>query len=98
MGKSRGLLGRDRLDAHAGMLFEAARLEPFMCMHTLFMRFAIDVVFVDANGKVVDILHGLKPWRMPLPRFKAKHIIEMRGGRANELGIAVGDTLEGVES
>src|SRR5690349_18980485 len=62
-GKSRGLLGRERLEPGSGMLFEAGWLEPFMCMHMMFMRFPIDVVFLNRDDVVIRINHILKPWR-----------------------------------
>src|SRR5579864_551027 len=54
-GQSRGLLGRDRLEAGHGMLFVRGRFEPFMWMHMFFMRFAIDIVFLDREDTVVRI-------------------------------------------
>jgi len=62
-------------------------------IHTFFMMTAIDVVFVSASGEVVDVIQGIKPWRLLVPRLKAKHVVEMRTGRSQELGIQKGQKL-----
>ena len=54
-----GLMGRKQLAAQTGLL-----LEPCPQIHTCFMRFAIDVVFLDGQNRVVAVLENLKPWRM----------------------------------
>ena len=55
--RRRGLLGRDSMDPSGAFL-----LSPCCAIHTAFMRFAIDVVFVDKRGSIVSILHELQPW------------------------------------
>jgi uncharacterized membrane protein (UPF0127 family) len=57
--RRRGLLGRDGLDLSAAFM-----LAPCPAVHTAFMRFAIDVVFVDREGRVRKIVRGLAPWRI----------------------------------
>ena len=57
--RRRGLLGRDGLDLSAALM-----LAPCPAVHTAFMRFAIDVVFVDREGRVRKIVRGLAPWRI----------------------------------
>jgi uncharacterized protein len=93
-GKSRGLLGRDGLDAEAGMLFEAGRLEPFMCMHMLFMRFAIDIVFLDREDTVVRINHNLRPWRISSIVWGARRALELPAGTALRSQTQVGDQIK----
>ncbi|MBY0372166.1 DUF192 domain-containing protein [bacterium] len=63
-------------------------------IHTFFMRFPIDVVFVDAGGRVVDVVEALAPWRMPLPRWSAKHCLELGARRAKAMGIREGMVLD----
>lgn len=92
-GKSRGLLGRDGLDADAGMLFEAGRWEPFMWMHMMFMRFAIDIVFLDRDGIVIAINHGLRPWRLSTLAWGARTAIELASGSAKRSETAEGDRI-----
>lgn len=92
-GKGRGLLGREGLAADAGMLFDAGRLEPFMCMHMLFMRFAIDVVFLDRASKVIRINHNLRPWRISSVVWGAHRALELPAGRASRSHTQVGDQI-----
>jgi uncharacterized protein len=92
-GKSRGLLGRDGLEAEAGMLFEAGWLEPFMCMHMLFMRFAIDVVFLNRQGKVIRINRNLRPWRISSIVWGARIALELPAGGAALSRTEVGDQI-----
>lgn len=50
-------------------------------IHTLFMRFAIDVYWLDKSLKVVDIRKGIKPWRIHIaPKCMAKYILELPSG------------------
>ncbi len=92
-GKSRGLLGRDALEAEAGMLFEAGRLEPFMCMHMMFMRFAIDVVFLNREGRVIRINHNLRPWRISSIVWGARKALELSAGAAARSQTEIGDQI-----
>jgi uncharacterized membrane protein (UPF0127 family) len=75
------------------MLFEAGRLEPFMCMHMLFMRFAIDVVFLNRTGRVVRINHNLRPWRISSIVWGAHKALELPAGGAARSGTEVGDQI-----
>jgi uncharacterized protein len=92
-GKSRGLLGRDGLEADAGMLFAAGRWEPFMWMHMLFMRFAIDIVFLDRHGTVIRINHSLKPWRLSSLVWGAHKAIELAAGATRRSQTIEGDEI-----
>ncbi len=92
-GKSRGLLGRERLDDDAGMLFEAGRLEPFMWMHMFFMRFPIDIVFIDRGDRVIRISHGLRPWRVSALVWGARRALELAAGAAQRTGTQIGDRI-----
>ena len=92
-GQSRGLLGRDHLESGHGMLFIRGRLEPFMWMHMFFMRFAIDIVFLDREDRVVHISRTLKPWRMSAVVLRARKAIELEAGAASRSDTRVGDSI-----
>jgi uncharacterized protein len=92
-GQGRGLLGRDGLEPDHGMLFVRGRFEPFMWMHMFFMRFPIDIVFLDRDDRVVWINHTLKPWRMSAIVIRARKAIELAAGIALLSGTAVGDLI-----
>jgi hypothetical protein len=85
--RRRGLLGRDSIDASGAFV-----LSPCCAIHTAFMRFAIDVVFVDKNGAIVSILHELQPWNLAV-RPRARAVIEMASGALRAHDIQVGDSL-----
>lgn len=87
LSRMRGLLGRGELAADQGLL-----LEPAGSIHTHFMRFAIDVVFLDDASRVVDLRSELPPWRMARRRG-ASAVLELRAGEAARRGIHVGDVL-----
>lgn len=53
----RGLIGLDSLPPGDGLLIERCN-----CIHTLFMRFAIDATFLDKDGNVVKVVRNIKPW------------------------------------
>ena len=86
-GRARGLLGRDGLEAGEGMLIDRAG-----SVHMFFMRFPIDVVFLDRDRKVVGVRHGLRPWRVAGAR-RAVAALELRAGTAAKAGIEVGEEL-----
>jgi len=87
-GRARGLLGRDGLEAGEGMLIDRAG-----SVHMFFMRFPIDVVFLDRDRKVVGVRHGLRPWQVAAAR-RAVAALELPAGAAAEAGIEEGDVLE----
>ena len=85
--RRRGLLGRDGLDLAAAMV-----LTPCCSIHTAFMRFPIDVAFVDREGHVTRIVHDLAPWRMAIaPRAHA--VVEFAAGSLLHRDVQVGDRL-----
>ena len=86
-GRARGLLGRDGLEPGQGMLIDRAG-----SVHMLFMRFPIDVVFVNRDWHVVAIRHNLRPWRVAGARH-AVAALELPAGAAAEAGIEEGDVL-----
>lgn len=85
--RRRGLLGRDRLDPGV-----AAILAPCNAIHTLFMRFAIDVVFVRRDGVVTKVCPDVKPWRA-VQSLRAFAAIELAAGGARQAGTHPGDRL-----
>ena len=80
----RGLLGRTGLAADEGIFFR-----PAGSIHTMFMRFAIDVVFLDRDLRVLKVTRALPPWRVAGARG-AKCVLELAAGAAN---VAPGDRL-----
>jgi uncharacterized protein len=89
--RMRGLLGRDSLAPGEGML-----LQPAPSIHTAFMRFTIDAVFVDGTLRVKKIVAGLRPWRIASAR-RSWGVLELAQGEVAQRGIALGDQLGVVE-
>jgi uncharacterized membrane protein (UPF0127 family) len=85
--RMRGLLGSDGLDAGTGML-----INPAPSVHTFFMRFPIDVVFIGREKTIVGISHNVKPWRITSAR-KAVAALELPTGTAAASGLEIGQTL-----
>jgi len=83
----RGLLGRRGLGPGEGML-----IRPAPSVHTFFMRFPIDVVFLDRSLTVVKVVHGLRAWRAAGGR-RAVAALELPAGTAVAAGIQAGDVL-----
>jgi uncharacterized protein len=84
----RGLLGRKELSASEGLL-----IRPAGSVHTLFMRFPIDVVFLDREDAVVKLVPGLRPSRLASAR-RARRVLELSDGVCARNGLAVGERLE----
>lgn len=81
----KGLMGKKQFEK--GMLFTDLTDSS---IHTMFMRFAIDVYFIDENKTVYDKV-TLKPWRFYKPKKWAKYILETR---KNKLKLNIGDKLD----
>lgn len=83
-----GLLGHSRLPVGEGLL-----LEPAWSIHTWFMRMAIDVVFVDADGCVLRVYPELPPWRLVSGTRSARTVLEFGAGTLVRTPVAPGDRL-----
>jgi uncharacterized membrane protein (UPF0127 family) len=85
--RTKGLLGRPSLPEEEGIL-----LRPASSIHMFFMRFAIDVVFLDRELRVLRVAADLGPWRMAAKRG-AKAVLELPAGRCARAGVREGDRL-----
>jgi hypothetical protein len=85
--RTRGLLGRSGLDSDEGLL-----IRPAGSVHTLFMRFPIDVVFLDRELRVLSVHAAVKPWRVAAQRG-AKATLELPAGAAARAGLDPGRQL-----
>ena len=83
----RGLLGRSGLSSGEGML-----LRPASSVHTAFMRFAIDVVFLDRANTVLKVASNVRPWRAAACRG-ARAALELPAGEAERAGLRPGVSL-----
>jgi uncharacterized membrane protein (UPF0127 family) len=86
--RMRGLLGRKKLKDQEGLL-----IVPCSSVHTIGMRYAIDVVYLDTIGKVLKTVSRLKPWRFSLCSG-ARYTLELPPGFLEQYPLEKGETLE----
>lgn len=86
--RMRGLLGTRDLPAQEGLWIHACN-----SIHTFFMSYAIDCVFVDADLKIKALKKDVKPGRLVMPIWSAQSVFELRSGQIEKLGLSVGDQL-----
>ena len=67
-------------------------LRPSPAIHTCFMRFPIDAVFLDRNLQVLGVTPSLSPWRWARRRG-ARAVLELGAGEAGRLGVRQGERL-----
>jgi hypothetical protein len=84
--RRRGLLGRDHLDG-------ALVLRPCRWVHTLGMRFPLDVAFLDGDGTVVKTMQ-MHQHRVGVPVWRASTVVEAEAGAFARWGLRVGDVVE----
>ena len=93
LSRGRGLMFASELSADSGLL-----IDPCSSIHMFFMRFAIDVLYVDRDHRIVRAQRGIKPWRMgPIHTRGAKYVIELPVGTIERSGSEIGDQLQIVE-
>ena len=90
--RSKGLLGRDGLEAGGGLW-----IVPCESVHTFFMRFPIDLVYLDRQHCVRKVRSAVGPWRLSAC-LSAHSILELPAGVIADTGTQEGDQLELLES
>jgi len=83
-----GLMGKRELDEGHGLL-----LSPCSSIHMFFMRFPLDVIFLDKSNRVTKVVSGIKPWRAALGGG-GHSALELRTGAAAAALTDVGDVIE----
>lgn len=86
--RTRGLLGRDALKDGEGLFIPRCR-----AIHTFFMRFPIDVLFVDKNNAVTKIVPCLVPFRIAVGPWRTSGALELQCGTLGEGRFDRGDTI-----
>lgn len=89
--RAKGLLGSSPPGRGEGML-----IAPCNSIHTVFMKFPIDVIFLDRRNRVVKVIGTMRPFRFAFA-LRAASVLEVRAGEAAKVGIHRGDTLSWVE-
>jgi hypothetical protein len=86
--RMRGLLGREALPPGEGMMIERCS-----SIHTCFMKFPLDVIFLDSQLVVKKVIRNLRPWRLA-SALGASHVIELGAGALEALAVEPGDALK----
>lgn len=86
--RMKGLLAHESLSSDEGLW-----ISPCTSIHTFFMKFPIDVAFLDKSGKILSIYSAMKPWRLSGIHFKAAGVLEMQAGLLNSMNISKGERL-----
>ncbi len=81
-----GLLGRKSLREGEGLI-----IRPCNSIHTWFMRFPIDVIFLDKRGRVIKLLPEVPAFRFSPLVWKSKMVVELPAGTINRSGTEVED-------
>ena len=87
--RNRGLIGHAPLGAGQGMM-----IKPCRWIHTFRMSFAIDVIYVGKEGRVVAITEDLPPKRIDRPVLRARFVVEMAAGATRASGLQIGHRLQ----
>ena len=85
----RGLMWARTLPDDQALLIENCR-----CVHTFFMRFALDVIYLNQNMQIVKMHTHVPPWRMRWGSADAQHTLEMAAGGVDRFHLRIGDTLD----
>jgi len=85
--RRKGLLGRSGLDPSSALI-----IAPCFSIHTMFMRFDIDAVFVDDDGRAVKVVRELSPWRVAVDPT-AHAVVELPAGSLRDRQVNIGDRL-----
>lgn len=83
-----GLMFKKQLIGAEGLL-----INPCNSIHTFFMRYSLDIIFLSSDNKVIKIIRNLKPWRMTWIYFRAKKTLELPAGKLPS-DVKEGDVLE----
>jgi hypothetical protein len=87
----RGLMGKDAARFPVG---NGLWIIPSRGVHTLAMRFPIDVLYLDRDKHVVHVEENLKPWRVAKVSMQTASVLELPGNTLKSSGTAVGDEIE----
>ncbi|GAA6136307.1 hypothetical protein NBRC116583_00540 [Arenicella sp. 4NH20-0111] len=83
--RARGLIGQKALNSDDAMWFDNCS-----SVHMFGMQFALDIVFLDNNNRVMKVVENLKPWQVAMA-MGAKRVVELKSGICTQKGIVSGD-------
>lgn len=83
-----GLLKYDKISDDQGLWILSCR-----SIHTFFMKFSIDVIFVDKKMRVVALVENVSPYKLLFPRWSADSVIEVNAGLTKKWNLEIGEVL-----
>jgi uncharacterized protein len=87
--RGRGLMLRSTFPEGSALV-----IDPCSSIHMFFMRFPIDVLYLDREDRVVRVQEGIKPWRLgPLRTRGARYVIEFPAGTLARTNTRAGDKI-----
>ena len=92
-GRTLGLLGRTALAANEGLWIDRC-----WGVHTVGMKFPIDVVFLDEEFRIVSIRQNVRAGRLAVSQANANHVVELAAGTCENFDLLCGDRMTLVES
>lgn len=72
---------------------EGLLLKPCNSIHTFFMKYNLDIIFLDSKFRVVKVIYNMKPWRISWMYLKANQVLEMKAGNLRS-NIEIGEQFE----
>lgn len=88
LGRLVGLIGRREFPGGSALVIQGCRQ-----VHTFFMRFPIDVVFLDAENHILCVEADVRPYSITRYCKRAASAVELPAGTASEYGLRIGDAL-----
>jgi uncharacterized protein len=84
-----------RKDPENGLILKlpSSRSRRGSAIHMFFMRFPLDIIFLDDDKKVVDMV-SIRPWKTYTPRSPAKYVVELEEGSINNYKLEIGDEMD----
>lgn len=71
-----GLMFKKKMVGYEGLL-----ISPCRSIHTFFMRYSLDIIFLNSDNKIIKIIRDMKPWRLTWFYFRAKKTLELPAGK-----------------
>ncbi len=89
----RGLMLKKDIKSGLVLKIPAGRGKRGSAIHMFFMRIPLDIIFADADLKVVDMV-SLDPWKTYTPQHPARFVVELQKGLLKESDTEIGDIME----
>lgn len=89
----KGLLGKKDIKSRCGLI-----IKPCNSIHTIGMKFTIDVAFISNDNRVIHIINQMSPGKISPIIKNSSYCIETKGGQLDDLTLSIGDEIEYISS